>query len=141
MSDIRPSSGNMFTVTDTGNEELERGTADADHELLDVPPPLWARYELDVANFIAKLDPATDVKHNEKLVGRQSGRQRQVDVLVTGSVGGQQFTTAIECKRYMKPIGIGTVDEFAGKLADIGVDRGVLYAFSGFGAGALRRAP
>jgi hypothetical protein len=47
---------------------------------------------------------------------------------------------AVECKRYKNPIGIGVVDEFAGKLADLGVEFGVMYAFSGFGKGATARA-
>jgi hypothetical protein len=130
----------MVVMTSAADEGDEVGTADHDHELLEVTAPLWQKYEQDVADFVSELDPAASVQHNQKQVGKVSKRLRQIDVLVTGVVAGHQLTIAIECKRYKNTIGIGTVDEFAGKLTDLGVDRGVLYAFSGFGSGAIARA-
>jgi hypothetical protein len=50
------------------------------------------------------------------------------------------MSIAIECKRYARCLGIGGVDESAGKLMDLGVDRGVLYALGGFTTGAIARA-
>lgn len=47
---------------------------------------------------------------------------------------------AVECKLTGRPVEIGTVDEFIGKLLDIGADRGVLYAASGLTSNAVHRA-
>jgi hypothetical protein len=116
-------------------------TSDDEHELLaEISRPLWLKYEKDVEQLVQGSDPNASVQHDVKLTGKCSGRERQVDVFVKGTIAGSEFAIAVECKRYSRPIGIGAVDEFAGKLVDLGVDRGVLYAFSGFGAGATARA-
>lgn len=72
--------------------------------------------------------------------GRLSGTGRQVDVLVSGVVAGERIVIAVECKRYAKKLGIGSVDEFAGKLLDIGVDRGMLFGLNGLTEPARKRA-
>ncbi len=102
--------------------------------------PQWRAFEISVADLVAKMDPAAGVEHNASVTGTVSGRPRQVDVLVTGAIGGIEMRIAIECKRYGKRLGIGKVDEFAGKLIDLGVDRGVLYTLNGVSAGAASRA-
>ncbi len=103
--------------------------------------PAWKIFEKDVAAFVAELDDSAVVEHDVKVSGRFSGRKRQIDVRVTGTVGGSTFEVAIECKRNAKKaLGIAVVDEFVGKVLDVGVDRGVLYAFGGFDAGAKARA-
>lgn len=86
------------------------------------------------------MDPDADVEHDARLPGTVSGTPRQVDVLVTGTIGGIEMRIAVECKRYGKKLGIGKVDEFAGKLVDLGVDRGVLYTLNGVTAAAASRA-
>jgi hypothetical protein len=102
--------------------------------------PQWRAFELSVADLVARLDPDAEVEHNATLIGAVSGTARQVDVLITGTLGGVEMRIAVECKRYGKPLGIGQVDEFAGKLIDLGVDRGVLYTLNGVTAGAASRA-
>jgi hypothetical protein len=120
-------------------EETE-STTDDENATEEISPPLWRAYELDVAKHAKKLDSNAKVEHDVELLGRRSNTNRQVDVLVTGTVAGENFTIAIECKRYSKKIGIGKVDEFAGKLEDLGVDRGILYSFNGLSAPARARA-
>jgi hypothetical protein len=100
----------------------------------------WRFFESEVAKIHADLDPDSIVEHDVRLEGVLSRQQRQIDVLVRGTMGGQAFTIAVECKRYAKRLGIGAVDEFAGKLLDIGVDRGVLYALNGLTQPAKDRA-
>lgn len=103
-------------------------------------PPQWRAFEVSVADLTAKMDPTAEVVHDVTLIGAVSGTARQVDVLVTGTIGGHEVRIAIECKRYSKRLGIGKVDEFAGKLIDLGVDRGVLYTLNGVTAAAAARA-
>lgn len=50
------------------------------------------------------------------------------------------MSIAIECKRYTKLLGIGKIDDFSGKLVDLGVDLGVLYSTSRATAPAKARA-
>lgn len=100
----------------------------------------WRRFEQDVADLIRKLDPDADVAWNVTLHGRFSHTPRQVDVLIEGTLAGQPIAIAVECKRYARRLGIGAVDEFDGKLGDLGVDRGVLFGLSGYTEPARKRA-
>jgi hypothetical protein len=102
--------------------------------------PLWRKYEQAVRLLLAAMDPNAEVVHNAMIAGRLSGVLRQVDVLARGTVVGLEISVAAECKRYARAIGIGAVDQFVGKLLDLGAERGVLYSYSGFSAAAVRRA-
>jgi hypothetical protein len=117
-----------------------RDDSDEDPTKAEPLPAQWQRFEMEVANVQATLDPNSTVQHDVRLKGILSGQERQVDVLVRGSTGGQTFTIAVECKHYTRRLGIGAVDEFAGKLLDLGVDRGVLFALSGLTQPAKDRA-
>jgi hypothetical protein len=102
--------------------------------------PLWLRYEQSVRTMLSTLDSSAKVVHNEHVPGRLSGKKRQIDVLATGTVVGQEVTVAVECKRHGRPVNIQLVDQFIGKLLDIGADRGILYSFEGFTSSAVSRA-
>ncbi|MES4908429.1 MULTISPECIES: restriction endonuclease [unclassified Streptomyces] len=102
--------------------------------------PLWQRYELSVHEMLKALDPGATVVHNEHVNGRLSGAKRQIDVLATGKVVGLEIKVAVECKRLRRPANIEVVDQFIGKVLDIGADRGVLYSYSGFSDNAVSRA-
>ena len=119
---------------------VEADDSDSDPTQVPLTPAKWQLFEAKVADHQNALDPASVVEHDVRMDGLLSKQPRQVDVLVRGSTGGQTFTIAVECKRYAKRLGIGAVDEFAGKLLDIGVDRGVLYALSGLTRPAIDRA-
>jgi hypothetical protein len=77
---------------------------------------------------------------NQRITGRMSQAGRQVDVWAAGFIAGVDVNVAIECKRYSRPVNVGTVDEFAGKLQDLNADRGILYSYSGFTSSAVNRA-
>ena len=62
--------------------------------------PQWRAFELSVAEIVARMDLDAVVRHDVTLTGKVSGVARQVDVLVTGSIGGQTMSIAIECKQY-----------------------------------------
>jgi hypothetical protein len=102
--------------------------------------PEWARYEQQIAQLIAALDGSAEVVHNKRIKGRLSSVMRQVDVLVRGKIIGQEITIVVECKMTSRPLEIGSVDEFVGKLLDLGADRGVLYSASGMTTSAVYRA-
>lgn len=61
-----------------------------------------------------------------------SGHTRQVDILIEGTVAGTTIRVAVECKDWSRRVGIDTVEQFLGKLADIDADRGIMYSSSGY---------
>ena len=101
--------------------------------------PEWLTFEKDVRELLASKDPNARVEHNVKRDGK-SGRKRQIDTLVTGEICGESIEIGVEAKRYNGPVGIIIVDAFVGKCLDTGVEKGVLYSYKGFDAGAVARA-
>lgn len=114
-------------------------STDDEHEMAPKSEPAWLRYEKDVAEVLDAIDDST-LRHDQKWNGKLSGTERQIDVLIEGKIAGAPITIVVECKHYAKPLGIGKIDEFAGKLADLQVERGILYALSGLTAPARARA-
>ncbi len=69
-------------------------------------------------------------------------RQREIDVLISGTVGGYPVKVGIECKNVRSPVGPKLIGEFADKLDDVGlpIRQGVFITASRFTSGALSRA-
>lgn len=57
---------------------------------------------------------------------------RQIDVLITKTIGDIKFLTAIECKDYKDNITIETIDGFHSKLIDIKATKGIMVTRKGF---------
>ncbi|UTT71163.1 restriction endonuclease [Arthrobacter sp. DNA4] len=114
-------------------------STDDEHELDPQSGPAWIRYEMDIQEALNEMDDS-EVAHNVTMKGALSEVDRQVDVLIERQVTGSSIRIAVECKHYRKPLGIGKIDEFAGKLADLQVERGILYALNGLTSGARARA-
>jgi hypothetical protein len=102
--------------------------------------PRWKLYELDVKKTEGALDPDAVLEHNAKVQGIYSKTLRQIDVLARKNVVRRNVQVVFECKRYTKKLGIGKVDEFIGKLVDVGAPFGILYAYSGVSKNAQARA-
>ena len=80
-----------------------------------------------------------DVKHNIDVAGR-SGCSHQIDVYWEFRLAGVVYKTAIECKRYNKPLEIGRVRDFYAALTDIGNIQGIVVTTVGYQSGAKRFA-
>lgn len=93
-----------------------------------------------VAKIQQELAPTSKVLHDQKLIGRKSGRSRQIDVLVVDNVGQYEIRIVIDCKDYRKPVDVKSVEEFSGLLDDVGAHKGVLVCPSGFSKSAKTRA-
>lgn len=116
-------------------------TTDEDASVVeDKTTPAWRQFELDVVRTIANLDPAAEVVHDESVKGHYSGTKRQLDAVARKSLAGAPVEVVIECKQYKRKLGIGKIDEFVGKLIDIGCAHGILYATSGVTEPARLRA-
>jgi restriction endonuclease len=102
--------------------------------------PAWKAYEEQIAQLVASLDSTAEVTHNKRIEARLSNATRQVDVWVCGKIIGQDITIAVECKMTSRPLEIGAIDEFVGKLLDLGAERGIIYSASGMTPSAVRRA-
>ncbi len=103
----------------------------------------WLEYEKLVAKVYKILNEDTDalVTHNDFIIGKVSGRKRQLDVTLKYNLPGLHLITiVVSCKNYNKKPNIKLIDEFSGLLEDIKVNKGVLICKSGFGNSILEYA-
>jgi hypothetical protein len=71
-----------------------------------------------------------------------SSRTREIDILITGQMAGFQIQIAVECKNKNKVTGVEQIDEFIGKLQDVGIPTqlGLFVSMSKYTSGAVKRA-
>jgi len=96
----------------------------------------WRDYQEDVAEFFREL--GCDAEVDAQVQGARASHK--VDVWVTFHRFGLEYKWAIECKQYKRPIPKEKVLTLKGVVDDIGADRGVLIAESGFQPGATNAA-
>lgn len=96
----------------------------------------WKEYEKATHQYFKNRFPNATITHDVKLTGKLSKIERQIDVLIEESICGYKVRFAIECKDWNKPLDIGDVEQFVGKLNDIGVDKGIMVSRSGYSKAA-----
>lgn len=127
-----------FAPTDTE----EGPTSDTDRELLpELTPPMFRKYEDAIRRILEERVPGHIRVEGTHLPGEKSEIDRQIDVLLKAPhFDNLESTIVVECKRYKRRVGVGTVDELIGKLLDVGAEHGVLCAPNGFTPSARQRA-
>jgi hypothetical protein len=99
-------------------------------------------YERFVQSVLQDLEESgKPVFHKKEYRGRISGRKIIVDVSYEDTIfGGAKLLVLIECKCYAKAVEVGDVDEFFGKLHDIGANKGIMVTTVGYQEGAIKTA-
>jgi hypothetical protein len=104
----------------------------------------WRDYEEAICARLRELAGSHgEITFDQRVTGRISGRERQVDILVTGDfpgIRGEPTTLACDCKSWTRRVDIQEVDRFVGFIDDVGTDLGLLVTSVGFTAGARARA-
>jgi hypothetical protein len=100
-------------------------------------------FETVVAGMYDKHD--VKVEQNVYLEARcrssnKKRKKREIDILITGWIAGQQVRIAIECKNWEKKIGSPDIDGFIGKLSDVGIPIGIYVSASGYTPDAIEYA-
>lgn len=102
--------------------------------------PDWKKLEHLAAEIQRQLSPNSMISHNVKVLGQDSGTDRQIDVLIEDRVGQFPIKIAIECKDHSSLLDVNIVGEFKSLLQDTKISKGVLVAPSGFTKAALKLA-
>ena len=98
------------------------------------------RFEKLVAKIQSDFSKNAEVKHDEKVIGRITKSERQIDVSVRFKSGQFDVFVAIECKDWNVPIDSPEIESFIQKMDDIGADRGAMVAANGFTEGSKNLA-
>jgi len=72
------------------------------------------------------------VKVNDKIIGKQSGIKREIDVSVSGEYQGVPLLYLVQCKDHAKPADVKILGEFSSVIKDVGASKGFLICSSGF---------
>lgn len=100
--------------------------------------PKWRRFEkLAFGIYLLRAEGA-EVTFDEQIVGRRTGRSRQVDVCIRFRKQFSSYFAAVECKD--ERVSIGEVEELKTKREDIGADRIIVLSSGGFQQGAIEAA-
>src|SRR6266487_3446785 len=100
----------------------------------------WQDYEKMVARIYQELEPLATVTHDDKIIGKESKIERQIDVSIRAKVAGHEILIIVQAKDYKKRPDINVVGEFALVIKDVGASKGILVSNVGFTEGARNLA-
>lgn len=100
----------------------------------------WQEYEELVHSKIELEFSGHEIVYNDKIRGRYSKYQRQVDISINAKFGNDVRLIAVECKYHSKNLDVTYVERFLAFLDDIGAHSGILVTDKGFSKAAKNRA-
>ena len=103
--------------------------------------PKWKQFEELVAKIQRDLAGSNaTVVHDDKIMGKRTGIERQIDVSIRQRVGQYDILIVIDCKDYGKPLDVKDVEEFMGLAQDVGANKAAMVAAKGYSEAAKERA-
>ncbi|MFT3705767.1 MAG: restriction endonuclease [Agriterribacter sp.] len=100
----------------------------------------WKHYEYVVGKIYGELAPYADVRVNDKILGRDSGIERQIDVSVRSKIANHELLMIIQVKDYKRPADVNIVGEFNSVIKDVGAQKGIICCKAGFTKAAISQA-
>ena len=100
----------------------------------------WKKYESEIFYIFKLAYPDTNIMYNQKILGRYSKVERQIDVLIEGYIAGRKFFLIIDAKHYSKKIDVKDVEKFISMVEDVNAAQGILITSKGYTQAAINRA-
>ena len=100
----------------------------------------WKDYEVEILELLKAEFPDSQISENQFREGRYSKTQRQIDILIEGTIAGHRFSVVIDAKYYARSVDVKGVEEFIGMVNDIGAHKGLIITKEGYSDAALERA-
>ena len=100
----------------------------------------WKEFERVVAKIHEAYGGEYEVQTNERVVDRETGEPRELDVTLRFKRGPYPFLVVIECKNYRTKIDAPKIEAFVTKLRDVGAHLGVMVSAKGFTKPAITKA-
>ncbi|MFZ3253530.1 MAG: restriction endonuclease [Syntrophales bacterium] len=102
--------------------------------------PKWKKFEKLVNAIHAMRSEGAQIIYDDKVVGKRTGRERQIDISLRFDHSYYSYFVVIECKDYSSAVPISEVEAFRTKLEDVGADKGVMVSSNGFQRGTIETA-
>lgn len=94
--------------------------------------PKWKRFEKLTAKMQKDLSPEATVKHNDRILGKNTNSLRQVDVSVRKRIGQYEILIVISCKDLSRPVDVTDVEEFIALAEDVQANKAAIVSSKGF---------
>ncbi len=90
-------------------------------------------YERFVYEKFRRLFADSEVRLNDKILGKDSGLEREIDISISTNIGLDRLLYIVQCKdRAKRPADIVILGEFSSVIKDVGAAKGFLICTSGF---------
>lgn len=100
----------------------------------------WKKYEKEIFETFRQAYPDAKISYNQKVIGRYSKIERQIDVLIEGRIAGKKLRLIIDGKYYSENIDVKEVESFISMVEDVGAAQGILITSKGYSQAAINRA-
>ena len=100
----------------------------------------WKQFEHLVELIYKELQPESEVKINDQILGINSGIERQIDISIRTKFAGSNILVIVQAKDYKAKADINVVGAFASVIKDVRASKGVLICNKGFTSGAKKLA-
>lgn len=94
-------------------------------------------FEIVTKKIYEHLSPDCIVTHDDKIPGKDSGIDRQIDVSIRGKVGTHEILVIVQCKNFKgSRVNVNHIGELHSVMRDVGASKGILVSNAGFTKGA-----
>jgi hypothetical protein len=94
--------------------------------------PEWKEFEALVERIQRQLRPDASITRNERLLGQNSGIERQIDICIRYTLAGTPLLIVLECKKLGRPVSIADLEALICVKADVNAHAGIMVSEKGF---------
>jgi hypothetical protein len=91
-----------------------------------------SEYETFIFETFSRFFPDFKIVKNDKIMGSESARMREIDVSMRGKAAGTNILYIIQAKDHARPADINIIGAFSAVIKDVGASKGFLICAAGF---------
>ncbi len=99
----------------------------------------WRIYERKIHQELSEVYEDCDFEFDDRVFGKYSKIDRQVDISIRSTVGGNKIFGIVDCKYFSKNIDVKIVESFLGMIEDVKANFGLIITNKGFSEAAKNR--
>lgn len=99
----------------------------------------WRKYERKIHQELSKIYEDCEFEFDDKIYGKYSKIDRQIDIAIRGEVGGNKVLGIVDCKYFSTRINIKIVESFLGMIEDVRANFGLIITNKGYSQAAKNR--
>lgn len=100
----------------------------------------WRKYERQIHKELTSIFTECDFEFDDRIFGKYSKIDRQIDISIRGKVGGNKILGIIDCKYFSTKVDVKIVENFLGMIEDTKANFGLLITNKGYSLAAKNRA-